>query len=69
MVSINPRNAEAYDHLIDLHQRENNLDELCDVWMSRYRANSRNDVLKEHLIESLHKAGRYEDARQIVAQN
>lgn len=69
VVSINPRNAGAYDHLIDLHQCEKKLDNLCDVWMSRYRANRRNEVLKEHLVEALHKAGRYEDAQQIVAQN
>jgi tetratricopeptide (TPR) repeat protein len=69
VVSLNPTNAEAYDYLIDLHQHQKSLDKLCDVWMSRYRANMRNEVLKEHLIEALHKAGRYEDAQQIVAQN
>ncbi|MBD3276523.1 MAG: hypothetical protein GF372_14505 [Candidatus Marinimicrobia bacterium] len=69
VLSINGKNEQAYANLIDLHQNQNSLDKLCDVWMSRYRANRRNDVLKEHLIEALHKAGRYEDAQQIVAQN
>jgi len=69
VISLDPQNDEAYSALIHLYRSQGNLDKLCDRWMARYRANNKNNVLREHLIEALHKAGRYADAREVLAQS
>lgn len=69
VISLDPQNDEAYSALIHLYRSQDNLDKLCDRWMARYRANNKNTVLREHLIEALHKAGRYHDAREVLAQS
>jgi len=69
VLSLDPKNEEAYSALIHLYRSQDRLDKLCDRWMARYRANSNNTVLREHLIEALHKAGRYDDAREVIAQS
>ncbi|NBB72979.1 MAG: hypothetical protein GVY35_04790, partial [Bacteroidetes bacterium] len=35
-------------------------------WHARYRATPSNTVLRDHLIEALHKAGRYEEAQPLI---
>lgn len=67
-LSANPDFAEAYQGLIHLYRKQGELDTLCDRWLARYRANKRNKVLKEHLIEALHKAGRFEEAEKLIDQ-
>lgn len=66
VLSVKPDEPRAYSALIDLYRRQNQLNQLADKWMARYRATPRNTVLREHLIEALHKAGRLEEARQIA---
>jgi tetratricopeptide (TPR) repeat protein len=67
--AIDPENERIYSALIDIHSRMGNLDQLCDQWMAAYRAKKDNLVLKEHLIEALHKANRFEEARQILSSS
>ncbi|TVQ67470.1 MAG: hypothetical protein EA363_12310 [Balneolaceae bacterium] len=57
---------EAYRQLIRLHRRNGTLDGLCDRWMARHRADPQNELLAEFLVDALHRAGRYEEARQIT---
>lgn len=65
-IAINNRHREAYQALIQLHQAEGELGSLCDRWLQRYRHEKENEFLKEFLIEALHKAGRFEDARELT---
>ena len=57
---------EAYRQLIRLHRRNGTLDSLCDRWLARHRADPQNELLAEFLVDALHRAGRYEEARQIT---
>ena len=57
---------EAYRQLIRLHRRNGTLDGLCDRWLARHRADPQNKLLAEFLVDALHRAGRYEEARQIT---
>ena len=65
-ISLDPEEADAYRALINLYRKNGNLDALCDRWLARYRSRSDNAVLREHLIEALHKAGRHKEAREII---
>ncbi len=64
-LSENNQYAGAYRSLIRLSEEHNRLDELTDRWMSRYRNNRQNTVLREFLIEALHKADRIDEARSL----
>lgn len=57
---------EAYRQLIRLHRKNGTLDSLCDRWLARHRADPQNELLAEFLVDALHRAGRYEEARQIT---
>lgn len=57
---------EAYSQLIRLHRQNGTLDGLCDRWMARHRADRSNELLAEYLVDALHRAGRYEEAREIT---
>jgi tetratricopeptide (TPR) repeat protein len=62
---INPDVSEVYTGLIRLYEMKGELDVLCDDWLTRYHS-KRHPVLKEHLIEALHKADRFEEAGSIL---
>jgi len=64
--ALEPKQSGAYKALIELYKENGNLDVLCDRWMARYRANSSNKVLRNHLIEALHKAGRFKEASEVI---
>ncbi|WP_158278620.1 tetratricopeptide repeat protein [Rhodohalobacter mucosus] len=64
--TLNPQFAKAYSQLIDVSQKANQLDILCDRWLMEYKTDKTNDVFNEHLIEALHKADRFEEATQIL---
>ena len=68
-LAINPEKPEAYRALIRLYREQSQLDTLCDRWLARYQSQQDNQTLREHLIEALHKAGRYEEARAVVREN
>jgi len=64
--SLDDEAPEVYRALLRLHQRHGTLGALIQRWRARYRSAPQNDVLREHLIEALHKAGRYEEARALA---
>lgn len=64
--TLDEQAAEPYRGLLDLYQQRGELETLIRRWQGRYRSTPENDVLREHLIEALHKAGRYDDARSLV---
>jgi lipopolysaccharide biosynthesis regulator YciM len=66
VLSLDAQKPEAYDALIRLYRKTGKLDKLCDRWKARYRGNTDNETLKEFLIEALHKAERYEEARKLI---
>jgi len=61
------RHPDAYRALIGLYREQGRLDVLVRRWQSRLRATPTNDVLREHLADALHRAGRHDDARAIAA--
>ncbi len=64
-LNIEP-NSEIYSALIRLYRENESLDSLIDRWLIRYEARRQDEVFREHLIEALHRAGRSEEAREIV---
>ncbi|PSQ88232.1 MAG: hypothetical protein BRD45_06990 [Bacteroidetes bacterium QS_8_64_10] len=67
--SLDENAPAAYRALIRLYRKQGRLDALARRWKTRLRAAPENNVLREHLIEALHKAGRYDEARQFVQAN
>ncbi|MDZ7757733.1 tetratricopeptide repeat protein [Rhodohalobacter sp.] len=65
-LSLSPEMPEPYRALIKLYRNNDDLDSLCDRWLAMYRAAPHNEVLRSHLIEALHKAGRISEATEIV---
>ncbi|NUN08993.1 MAG: tetratricopeptide repeat protein [Ignavibacteriaceae bacterium] len=65
VLSIQPKNSVAYDEIIRLSVKSGYLSKLCDEWLAVYSV-SKDPVLKERLLEALHKAGRKEEARAIL---
>lgn len=68
VLSLDDEHAEAYRALIRLHREAGRLDALIRRWQARHRTSAENPVLREHLIEALHKAGRAEEARKLIEQ-
>lgn len=66
VLSIDSANEDAYRSLIRESQKHGELDQLCDRWMQRYLHNKDNEILKEYLIDALHRADRFEEAREIT---
>lgn len=58
---------EIYSALIRLHREAGTLDSLCDRWLVQYRSERAAPELRTHLIEALHKAGRFDEAREIAS--
>ena len=67
-LSLNSTESTVYSKLIELYREMGQLDQLSDRWSAKYRADKNNELLREHLIEALHKAGRYDEAREIINQ-
>lgn len=64
--SLDPGAHDAYRALLGLYQQRGALETLIQRWQARYRTDPDNEVLREHLIEALHKAERYEAARALA---
>lgn len=63
-------NPESYNRLIEIHRQLGTLAELANRWMIMYRSSNRRDsVLREYIIEALHKAGKPEEAAAFVRSN
>lgn len=69
VLTLDAKNKEAYQQLIKLYQQEDKLELLSDKWLARYRGDQKNQVLKEYLMEALHKAGKFELAKEIGKEN
>lgn len=65
-LTLDPEQGRPYEKLITLYRRQGRLNALCDRWLARYRSTNDNPVLREHLIEALHKANRFDDAQDVV---
>jgi len=59
---------KAYQKIVQTSQQQGSLDKLCDRWSRRYKNNSDNKMLREYLISALHKADRFEEAKQIIKE-
>jgi len=68
VLSIDSTYREAYQLLIRESQRHGKLDLLCERWLQRYRNNKENELLQDFLIDALHRADRFEEAREIAEE-
>lgn len=68
VLSISDQHAEAYKSLIRLNQQHEELDSLCNRWLQRFKNENNNMVLKNYLIEALHRANRFEEAAELINQ-
>lgn len=66
VLSISPENREIYKTLIEIYREANLLNKLCDEWLNIYSAQPNNKMLEEFLIIALHKAGRINEAKEIL---
>ncbi len=66
VLTIDDEYSKAYDGMIRIYDEQGKLDDLAELWLENYRNNPKNDVLRERLIEVLHKAKRFDDAREII---
>lgn len=67
-LALIPDETSIYSELIQLYREVGQLDQLSDRWSAKFRADKDNELLKEHLIEALHKAGRFDEASEIINQ-
>ncbi|MBE2279697.1 MAG: tetratricopeptide repeat protein [Ignavibacteriaceae bacterium] len=67
--SLDKENQKYYRKIIDLAVKSNKLDEICDYWLQVYKTSKSNILLKEFLIEALHKANRTKEAIEIIKSN
>lgn len=66
VIALDYSDPRPYRKIIDISEGLGSLSELCDRWLSRYHHNKNNTVLRDFLIEALHKADRYEEAKLII---
>ena len=68
VLSIDSTYKNAYRSLIRVSQKNGELDQLCNRWMQRYKHNKDNEILREYLIDALHRADRFEEASKILGE-
>ncbi|TVR34621.1 MAG: hypothetical protein EA390_02745 [Balneolaceae bacterium] len=66
-LSLDSENPVIYRSLIRLYRSKGELNRLVDRWQLLYRNQPKNIVLREYLIEALHRSDRFEEARQLTA--
>ncbi len=64
--TLNNKEPFYCSKIIDNAMRVGRLNEICDYWKALYLADKRKTVLREFLIEALHKSGRTEEAQAII---
>lgn len=67
IITIQPENPIPYKELVGLYQQINRLNDLADRWIARFRSMPKNELLKEALIECLHKSNRFEEAQLVIS--
>lgn len=65
-ISAEPLNNSLYDDLIKYASQNGTINELADDWIRIYKTDRSNMVLRERLIEVLHKTDRFQEANEIV---
>lgn len=60
---------EIYGRLLALNSEQGTIPDYTDELLRMYKENPDNRVLKERLIEVLHKSGRFEEAKKIITEN
>lgn len=68
VISIDQGNRDAYDNLIKISFLNGTQNELADDWLRIYKTDKSNKILRERLIELLHKSDRFEDATKIIRE-
>lgn len=66
VLTLDPENRQAYRSLIQIHQKNGKIDQLSNRWMQRYQHQKKNQVLREFVVEALHRADRFEEARSVM---
>lgn len=66
VIAIDPENRQAYRSLINIHQINGKMDQLSNRWLQRYQHQMQNDLLREFLVEALHRSERFEEAREVM---
>lgn len=66
VIALDPENRPAYRALIRIHQQHGNMEQLGDRWLQRYHFHKGNEVLREFLVEVLHRADRFDEARAVL---
>ena len=69
VLALDNKDRDAYKGLIQLYRKEGRLNELCDEWLKFHFTQPGNKILKEYLIEALHKADRKADAEKIINED
>lgn len=65
-LSLNKKKSIYYRKVIDSAEKAGTLHDVCEYWLRLYPVNKTNTVLREHLIEVLHKSGRYDEATELI---
>lgn len=68
-LELDKQDNNVYGMLISLYAQQNKLEELCDQWQLMFKNDPDNKVLRERLIEVLHKKGCLEEAKKIINAN
>ncbi|WP_234567708.1 hypothetical protein [Rhodohalobacter sp. 614A] len=66
VLTLDDQNEDAYRSLVRIHQKNGKLDELCGRWLQRYNHQKQNPVLREFLIDALHRANQFEEVRALL---
>jgi predicted Zn-dependent protease len=69
LLAIDSESQEWYDKLIQLSLLNGTAIELGNDWIKIYNTNKKNKLLKERLIELLHKTNRFEEANKLVKEH
>ena len=67
-ISLNKNVDYFYRMVIDLGEKLDKLNSVCDYWLKLWDNDKHNKTLKEFLIEALHKANRGDEALKIINQ-
>jgi tetratricopeptide (TPR) repeat protein len=66
-LGLDMKNPAIYRALIRLYRSEGKLGTLADRWLILLRNHPDNNILREHLIEALHRTDRFDEARELRA--
>ena len=65
-LSIDPKSDKAYRGIVRIYQKKDAMNDLADRLKRRYEVDSSDSLLREYLIEVLHKANRFEEAQLVL---